>query len=198
MKGFTLIELVVSIAIFATISSLVVANFRAGARSDELRLAAERVSAAIRDAEARASAGTTSPICAAGERAGLQCPDGASDCPGSACIAQVPEGGYGIAASPAAKDRVFLFADENANGQFEDGEQVEEIRLAESGSVSVGAVVPDPMGSTISFLPPGGAALVNGGTAENTFTITIEHSVSGGTRVVTVNRISRLVEITAP
>lgn len=52
-KGFTVVELLVSIAIFALLSGLTIAGFRSAEETRELSAAAESVSAALRDAELR-------------------------------------------------------------------------------------------------------------------------------------------------
>ena len=196
-KGFTLMELLVSMAIFGVISGLVVVNFRAGARGDELRLAAESVAAALRDAEARTAAGVQSSACAGGTRANLLCPNGAVDCDEGVCLTKSPSGGYGVAASPGA-DSVALFADHNGDGLFQDGEDLQNLRLSPTGNVIIETIVPDGLGSVITFLPPAGKALINGAEADLEFAVLLKHLATGSRRRVSANRVSRLVEVTTP
>lgn len=56
-KGFTLIELVVSLSIFMLITGLMLANFRAGDNSNELQKSAELLASRIREAQTRALSG---------------------------------------------------------------------------------------------------------------------------------------------
>ena len=50
-KGFTLIELIVSVAIISIISSIMVANYRHGGSSEELNIAAQNLVSEIRKAQ---------------------------------------------------------------------------------------------------------------------------------------------------
>ncbi len=56
-NGFTLVELLVSIAIVGLMSAAALVNFRSGARSDALRLGAREVVSRIRDAQTMAATG---------------------------------------------------------------------------------------------------------------------------------------------
>ncbi len=56
-KGFSYIELVISLGIFIVISGLMLANFRAGDNANELQKSADLLAASIREAQTRALSG---------------------------------------------------------------------------------------------------------------------------------------------
>ncbi len=86
LRGFTLVELLVSMGIFVIITSLVIVNFRSGQYRDELNGAAGIVQAALREAQTAASSGTVTPS---------PCPDPAN--PGHLLsTAGPPPSGYGL------------------------------------------------------------------------------------------------------
>jgi prepilin-type N-terminal cleavage/methylation domain-containing protein len=77
--GFTMVELLISIAIFIMITGLVIVNFRAGQYRDELTGAAGLVQATLREMQTAANSGTVTP----------------TPCPG-VTTPQVPPSGYGV------------------------------------------------------------------------------------------------------
>lgn len=55
--GFTLVELLISIAIFVSLTGVLLANFRQGDYSEELRLSAELLAVNLREAQTRSISG---------------------------------------------------------------------------------------------------------------------------------------------
>lgn len=98
-SGFTLLELVVSIGIFLTLTLFILVSMRNGERNEQLRFAAEDLTQQIRVLQSYARTG---------KRFGTE----------------VPKGGYGILFLPCASDPCILtvFADVNGNDRFDSGE----------------------------------------------------------------------------
>lgn len=63
-RGFTFIELVISVSIFAVITGLMFANLGAGNRSEELRRSADLVASRLREAQTRSLTGYGGPTIA--------------------------------------------------------------------------------------------------------------------------------------
>lgn len=89
-RGFTLVELLISIGIFLLITSLVIVNFRQGQYRDELMGSAELIENALREAQTLTTTGAT------------------VTCPGDS-VSAVPPGGFGLSAM--GPDNVIVFAD---------------------------------------------------------------------------------------
>src|SRR3989344_8609875 len=103
--GFTLIELIVSMAIFGTIATLVVANLRGGTQRSELTLGATTVAEAIREAATRTNAGELVGMCVGGSMNGRACP-GTGCGAGSNCVNTLPLGGFGVHVSQNSTDYI--------------------------------------------------------------------------------------------
>lgn len=196
--GFTLIELMVSMSIFAVITGFVLVNFRQGSRTDEVRFAAQTAASVIRDAMTRGTAGATALACVAGGAVNGVCTGEPPACAGGVCVSTVPKG-WGVAfGTDAPEDSIVLFADVNGNKTYDAGEEVATERYSASGFVTVTAASPIATRSTILFVPPVPDVLVNGGTAADEAVFTLTHGAGGGARTVRFNRISRRIEITNP
>lgn len=163
-KGFTLIELLVSIGIFIVITGMVVANFRAGSRNDDLRIAAETLVSALQKAQNMALAG--------------QLVNGAS-----------PPGGYGVYFKLSDNDRYIIFADLNGDLEYTSGEALADGTVSLPKDIVISNVQPAVISSVI-FQPPKPTIYINGGTAESAINIILRHNLSGQTRTVMVKRIS--------
>ena len=75
-RGFTLVEMLISLAIFAVVTAMAVANFRAGAQGDELRVSARIIASTVRRAQTQAVAGSSVFFCHGGTDEGKVCPSG--------------------------------------------------------------------------------------------------------------------------
>jgi prepilin-type N-terminal cleavage/methylation domain-containing protein len=162
-RGFTIIELLVAISIFIVVTGLVVANFRRGARSDELKIAAAGLANTLRRAQTMALAGETI--------------NGA-----------LPLGGYGVYVTLDTPNRYIIFADRNNDKIYGVGEELAGGINFLPPSIAINQV--SPVSVSVVFKPPKPTIYIDGGTSENLVMITLKDSISGQTRKVTVNRIS--------
>ena len=193
-RGFTLIEMLISLAIFAVVTGMVVANLRVGRQGDEVRFASQLAASAIRRAQTLAISGERVFMCRQGVNDGHTCLSGQIDeCPGGSCARRVPSG-YGVRFSTAEEDRMkmLLYADggEPANRVFDPGETVRSDSIAPSQLVVIDSVSPAGATLDIVFAPPKPTVYVNGGTADVNASVTFRHLHTGQTRTVTINRIS--------
>jgi len=158
-KGFTLVELLIVVAIIGVLSALVIAGFRAGNRESNLRFAAQNLVSVFKQAQIMASSG--------------KIPAGESD---------PPPGGYGVYIDSLTS--YILFADNNDSGDYDGGEEVENISLPENveffeGGIFVGLTwVPwDPVvGLNVIFDSPDAKMSIFRGSEleEKTITLAID------------------------
>lgn len=168
-KGFTIIELLVSLSIFIVITAMVVANFRAGSRGDDLRISAEAMVSNLRKAQNMALAGQpTNDI--------------------------VPPGGYGLYFNLATPDRYIIFADMNGDKVYNSGEELADGLVTLPREVRIISVSPVIV-STVVFKPPKPTIFINNDPSNETLSVTLKHTSSEQTRVVTVNRVSGRIDI---
>lgn len=164
--GFTLVELLVAIAIFGLISAAAVANLRGSNPNAVLRQQAGNAASFIRQAQVQAMSGE--PF-----------------------AGSVPVGGYGVyvelcAVPPCA---LTLFADQNANFEMEaPAEVVQTINL---GSAVTVEAISTGNPSAILFRPPSGAACFNDACSDaGTASITFGARGTDNLQTVGVNQIS--------
>jgi prepilin-type N-terminal cleavage/methylation domain-containing protein len=192
-RGFTLVEMLISLSIFAVVTAFVTANFRVGRQGDELRLSSQLAATAIRRAQTLATAGQTTAFCRGGTNDLKTCPSGlSSECGGGTCVVEVPRG-YGIRFSTAAADarKLITFADLDGDRAYDVGELLRTDAVSPGLSVRVSTLSPTA-GSTLDivFEPPKPTVYFNGSTATGIATITTLHSVTNQVKNVTVNRIT--------
>lgn len=168
-KGFTIIELLVSLGIFIVVTAMVVTNFRGGSRSDELKIAAETIASNLRRVQNMALAG--------------ELIDGVT-----------PPGGYGIYFNLATSDRYILFADKNGNRAYDVNEALPDGTIILAKNIRLSDVLP-AAASTVIFKPPKPTIYINGDTADNVITVTIKHALSGKIKKILTNRISGRVDV---
>jgi prepilin-type N-terminal cleavage/methylation domain-containing protein len=196
-SGFTLIEMLVSMGIFAIITGLVIANFRGGKQGDELRIAAQLIGSEVRRTQTMAVGAEVVPWCVGGSNAGAVCLSGDSQCPGGECIRDVPRG-YGLRLSSSGPDtaKVIGFADINGDGVFQPEEETRRDNIALSPSITVSSLSPSSSGSLdIVFTPPRPTVSFNGNAADPLATVTVTHSATSQTRTVTINKVSGQVSV---
>lgn len=194
-RGFTLLEILISISVFSVITAFATANFNAGRKGDELRFASQLTASAIRRVQTSASAGEMIGICRDSNtlRDGQTCPGGSdAECAGGTCRQEVPLA-YGMHLSTADGRKLISFADVNGDHVWQSGEEYR------TDSVSPGALVfmsGLQVGSSavaqldVVFAPPKPATFFNGMTDEAAASITLTQPQTGATRTVTVNRVT--------
>ncbi len=195
--GFTVMELLVALGIFAVISSIVMVNFNAGNRSSELRLGADLLASFIRDAEGRTASGSTACACVTGGDVSTAqaCSTGPVACPSGVETPVLPLGGWGLHAEQGGKT-VTVFADYNNDHRMNAGEAVRSEQLSPSGGVVVRTLAcGNPW--DLSFVPPFGTVWSNGSTANAGCAVTLEQTLSGARRAVEYFPVSGRIDITA-
>ncbi len=197
-RGFTLIEMLVSMSIFAVITGFVMANYRVGQQGDELRISAQLVGSMVRRAQTSAVAGGEIFACAGGLSVGTVCtPGDAAVCGEGTCVRDIPRG-YGVRFSTTSGEerRMTYFADTDGNRRFGAGETVRTDTVSSGRFVDVVAVSPADNGALeIVFVPPRAAAFYNAATDVIEAVITLRHRTTGQERDVRINRISGQVSI---
>lgn len=192
-RGFTLVEMLVSMAIFGVITGFVMANYRVGQQGDELRIAAELVANELRRAQTNAIGGAEATFCSGGDTEGAVCSvaDPAA-CPNGTCVRDLPRG-YGVRFSvdPSAARRMYFFADTDGDRLYAAQERLRDDGVAPGQAVLVTGLEPIA-GNTldITFAPPKPTVFYNGDTSVTEARITLTHPATGQTRTVRVNRIS--------
>ncbi|MBI4092879.1 MAG: prepilin-type N-terminal cleavage/methylation domain-containing protein [Candidatus Kerfeldbacteria bacterium] len=91
-SGFTLLELLISMAIFAILGTFTVMSFRSAGQLNNLRQAANELVSNLRLAQSMSQSGATVNSCDDGGEKYKLCPD--ATC--SICSEKAPKGGYGI------------------------------------------------------------------------------------------------------
>ncbi|MBT3690287.1 prepilin-type N-terminal cleavage/methylation domain-containing protein [bacterium] len=162
-KGYSLIELITVIVIFVIIFTVTVVNFRAGERTQELRLVADQVATEIRKAQTQALAGI-------GEDTDLSIDYGLFFISGF--------GSYAI------------FKDTDSDKEFDAPEELIRSIILPEG-VTVSEVSTDTLPLNIIFEPPKPVIYINGSTAALSAEITLMHDgVTSKKAVINLNRVT--------
>jgi type II secretory pathway pseudopilin PulG len=187
-SGFTLLDLMVAMSIFMTLSVILVLNFRIGRNRDELKEGASLVSGYLEQAQTYALAGKTFT------KAGADA---------------VPRGGWGVHIDDQSKTS-FIFFSDHVNAPADPdyiltGDDVTEV-IPLPNNVAVNNVCVDETGTGLdcSFTvvdyvlsPPYGIRHINQNPATNHggFTVEFIHNRTGQRITVTVNAATGLVSV---
>jgi len=193
-SGFTMIEMLISLSIFAVVTAFVTANFRAGRQSDELRLSTQLLATAIRRAQTMAISGQTVPFCQGGTNNLGMCLGGTNpECGGGVCVREMPKG-YGIhlTTTGTGANRAILFADTDGDKVFNTRETVRSDSVSPGPFVVAFALNPITAGQALDivFEPPKPKLWFNASQSTGIATITLKHTTTNSTKNVTVNLIS--------
>ena len=191
-RGYTLIELLITVGIFSMVTGLVMVNFRVGQQGDELRIAGRLVESRIRRAQTAAIAGELIFVCKGGADDLKVCPSGDSaDCVGGTCQRDIPRG-YGVHFSPGTDESgLVFFADTDGDRIFQAREEIQRFSVTSGAFVIVSSISPEQNNVLdIVFVPPKPSILFNGGTTSAIATVQLQHTTTNATRDVTLNRIS--------
>jgi prepilin-type N-terminal cleavage/methylation domain-containing protein len=167
-RGFTIIELLVAVSIFIIITGLVVADFRRGARSDELKIAASGLASTLQRAQTMALAG-------------------------EAINGIVPAGGYGVYVTLDVPNRYIIFADNDDDKTYDAGEDLADGVNFLPSNITISQV--SPASASIIFKSPKPTIYINGDISLNLAIITLKDSISNQSRKVIVNRISGQISV---
>ncbi|MDD4995435.1 MAG: prepilin-type N-terminal cleavage/methylation domain-containing protein [Patescibacteria group bacterium] len=197
-NGFSLIEVLVSISIFALITTSLVANFRGGETKNQLNLAASNTVAELRKAQSMTQAGQPTRVCLSGDQIIGNCEANPS-CAGT-CVENVPVGGWGLVFT-SGSDKMKLFANSELAVAFDESEeQVSELPVSPTGRVKISGITTDtgPVNTlVVYFRPPVDRIVFAGDVALNptNATIVLEHMTSGATRIIKINNISGRIDV---
>ncbi|MBI4281524.1 prepilin-type N-terminal cleavage/methylation domain-containing protein [Candidatus Uhrbacteria bacterium] len=180
--GFTMIELMVTVGIFAMMTGLVLANFRSGERSDAVRVAAESLAQDLHRAQGMVLSGQVSTYKDAGD---------------PATIEQFPQGGYGIAVDTAYPEAYTLFI------MGKSGNPIVSPSTPLPKGVRIQAIGLDGAPAAqllVTFRPPDAHAVLqtiaNGFALDaQTVTMTLGYAGTSQTRRVTINRVSGKISV---
>ena len=160
MRGFTIIEIIVSIAIIGLLTGIMLANYRGGANKTDLVGATHKVVSDIRVAQ-NYSLGTR-------EFNGI-----------------TPLGGWGVRFDIANPTEYIIFADKDGDANYSTGELYVTNTLPlnmEIGAISSSSPV------DIVFLPPDPQTIITAnGTKVDNLTITIKEKINNSTQQLQVN-----------
>jgi prepilin-type N-terminal cleavage/methylation domain-containing protein len=193
--GFTLVELLVSISIIGVITGMMMANFRGGQQSAEVRLAADILVAQIRSVQTSALSGRLVSVCSGGVDDLDVCEPKTPPvaCGGGACQKRVPTG-YGIRLATAEPTAYTLFYDTDDDRRYDVGEELSEAPYVSTATVLFrGSPAGDPV--DLVYAPPFGTLYVNGSASgSTTVVLPLGHQFGSMTRNVTVYRLSGKIE----
>ncbi len=185
-----------SLSIIGVITGLMLANFRGGQQSAELRFAAEILTNQLRELQTNALSGRLVGVCTAGPDALKVCEVAKNppvNCTGGTCQKRVVDG-YGIRLSVADPKKYTLFYDTDGDMAFDAGEELSSPAYVSTASVlfeasTVGAAV------DVVFKPPSAQIFVNGSSgAPDTVELTLRHAIGNLVRHVTLYRIAGKIE----
>lgn len=194
-RGFTITELLVSIAIIGVISGAMLANFHGGQQSAEIRLASEIMVSQLRDIQTASLGGRLVSACSGGTQANQVCEPGkqpAIACNGGGTCQRRSVPGYGIHLV-ANQTTYTVFYDVNGNNTYDTGEDVVSKSFTPTGVVKLGAanaVLP----LDIVFNTPDATVKFNNAAAPDLLTLTLTHVTVGSIRHVNVFRIAGRIE----
>jgi prepilin-type N-terminal cleavage/methylation domain-containing protein len=170
-SGFTLIEVLVSLSIIIMMTTLFLANYSGGTRSNNLFLGEQQLVSDLRTSQNR----------------GL----GSTPYNGS-----FPAGGWGIHLSTISNSSYIVFADVNGNETYEVGE-ADQTKGGQTMPLPAGIIVSalstvdgssNPTSLDITSLPPDPVTRIYNGTATSSIGyITLKNTITNQTSVITVN-----------
>lgn len=195
-EGFTLVELLVSISIIGVITGMMMANFRGGQQSAEVRLASDILVGQIRAVQTSALTGRLVAICGGGADDLAVCEKGKDPpvaCSDGDCQRRVPSG-YGIRFSSVDPASYLLFFDTDGDRRYDAGEELSSSPYVSTTAVRFGGSdAGDPL--DLVFTPPFGKMFVNGSASGSpVVSVTLDHQFGTMTRHVKIYRLSGKIE----
>jgi len=194
-KGFTLVELLVSISIIGVITGMMMANFRGGQQSAEVRLASDILVGQIRSVQTSSLTGRLIAVCRGGinDLKVCEAKNPPVTCTGGTCQKRVPTG-YGIRMTSTAPSKFTMFFDTDDDKRYDVGEELNDVPYVSTGAARFQT---STAGSPVDlvYAPPYGTLYVNGSASgPTTVSITIGHQFGTMIRHVNVFRLSGKIE----
>lgn len=165
--GMTIIELIVSIAIFGILATTIISNFRSGERSSSVRQASRLTESLLRRAQTMTLTGSVL---------------GNGD---------FPDGGYGVRFDKSQPGKIILFADKNRNYIYDTGESMNEDILFPGGATFSLSENLDVVFSATD----NGNALFNGVNTPGSKTISFTGINTTQTNTITIYRLSGQIRV---
>jgi len=194
-RGFTLVELLVSISIIGVITGFMMANFRGGQQSAEVRLATDILVGQIRSVQTSALTGRLVSVCSGGLDDLKVCEPKSPpvECSGGTCQKRVPAG-YGLRFTTENPSAYTVFYDTDDDRRYDAGEELGDSPYVSTGATRFeGSDAGDPL--DLVFVPPFGKLYVNGSASGSpTVSITLGHQFGNMIRHVTIYRLSGKIE----
>jgi prepilin-type N-terminal cleavage/methylation domain-containing protein len=172
-SGFTLIEVLISLFIIVVMTTVFLANYKGGERSNNLFLAQQQLISDLRTSQNK----------------GL----GSTSYNGS-----FPAGGWGVHLSTASPNNYIIFADVNGNDAYEAGE-ADPIKGGQTVLLPPGIIinslltvdgVSSPASLDITSLPPDPVTRIYNGAATSSIGyITLKNTVTSRTSIIMVNAL---------
>jgi len=161
-KGFTLIDMILWLAIFGVLTGTMVSNFRGGSQNESVRLASNLTASLLRRAQTMTLTGA---VLSNGD---------------------FPDGGYGVYFDTAQTNTLILFADVDGDFMYDPGEELseDEVVLPANTSFSLEGSM------DVVFSPPDGDVYFSGAAVPDTQTISIISTHSEIIRSIVIYRIS--------
>jgi len=185
-KGFTMMELLVSIFILVVLTAIVVANLNRGSKKDDLRRSATEVVSLLRKAQNLALVGS--------QQALPDLPEGSKS-----------SGAFGIHFDLNNPSQYLLFLDfQNSggeyvpDGQYQSGEELPNSTYYLTAGVTIASLA--PIGENdildITFAPPKAYTYFNGFLIETSqANITLTQNITQDNQYIKINRISGQISI---
>lgn len=202
-QGFSIIEILISITIFALITVAVISDFRSGEFKNQLSIAAQNVASEIRETQGMVSAGQPTKICMEALVITGNCEDDSSECAGE-CIENVPAGGYGLVFKDNSEN-IILFGNTDATDGYDAvDEKIRDLKVSPTGRVEIGLMHVGGLPVEelhIIFMPPTNQVIFDGpdvfGDPEEA-RIELIHQGMFETREIYINRISGRIDVIKP
>ncbi|MDP1709396.1 MAG: hypothetical protein Q8L21_00720 [Candidatus Komeilibacteria bacterium] len=165
--GMTIMDLIVSIGIFALLASTMIANFRGGARSEGVRQASRLTESLLRRAQTMTLSGS---VLANGD---------------------YPDGGYGVRFDISQAGKIFLFSDVNGNFRYDINEIIAEndVLFPNNTTFSLAENL------DVVFSPPDGDVYFNGAALPDTKIISFIADGTDQANQITIYRLSGQIRV---
>jgi len=201
--GFSIIEILISITIFALITVAVISDFRSGEFKNQLSIAAQNVASEIRETQTMVSAGQPTKVCMVAAVVTGNCEDDPGSCAGT-CVENVPAGGYGLVFEEDSEN-IILFGNTDATDNYDPSdEKIRDLMISPTGRVELGliTVAGAPVEELqIIFNPPTNEMIFAGPDIfgnPDMARIELNHQGMFESREIYINRISGRIDVIRP
>ncbi len=205
-KGFTLVELLVSMTILIIITVAVATDISISRQQEELASNARYLQSMLRDVQSQAQSAVSLNTCDNGAFIAI-CEFDTSNCGAGTCDTQIVPSAQGIRLSTTHQDHVFHFAEVDPlleNRQYDENETVlQNVMQTARANINTVEVTRLTIGSTdydtvdVTFGRQSGAMeiIADTGATGNTLEIELTHRETGSLEVISLNRLTGRITI---